>query len=268
MLRFLLPLVATTACTFGSPKVWVEDSATMSIAVGPARELRVATHNGGITANAADGQATVEVRYRRRGGGADESDAQRCLEAIAVRGAVVDQAVVVDWSWAVPRESGWGGEVEFEIDQPASLPVTARVHNGTIVLTTPARCDAETHNGGIEIRGTTEPVRATTHNGSIAVRASSPSVELTTHNGGVSAAFDRSGPVDGSVTTHNGTVELAFASGVSTELHCQSVNGRITTSGLVDASFVGENGLHAVLGQGGSKLEVGTHNGRIEIRRE
>ena len=267
----LLHLPLLTGCVFSiescasTPAVWVESTETRTLGASGIERLDCTTDNGSIRAIAAPGE--VEVRVRRRGGGADEADAQACLAAIEITEERDGGALRLGWRWSATERSTWGTEVSFDLRVPPEVDFRASTHNGGVAVSGVTKAvTVETHNGAVDLRGCGGPVQVETHNGSIRADLPGSPVQLATHNGQIDVNLGASGAVSGSVTTHNGAIAVGLTDASSTVLSCATDNGGVHVERALSVGRSDENSLRAQVGTGEGALEVRTHNGKITVR--
>jgi hypothetical protein len=147
-------------------------------------------------------------------------------------------------------------------DNPASVEYT---------LTVPrqARLDAiKLVNGGLELRGLAGEVRASCVNGRVDAKNLTGRAELKTVNGELEAQVEQLGASSLRFSSVNGMVRVTLPSDASAEISARTISGGISNDfGLETArhQFVGHS-LHGELGSGGTRVELSTVNGSIEIR--
>ncbi len=265
ILSTVAALLATTtvACSIG-PKVWTESQRTFRFPAASVKSVDVTTHNGKVHLSAADGDEAV-VEATIRAGGIDEADAADCLANLEL--IVVEKDGVLVAKYNLPgKRSGWGVQVSFTVTQPAGAPTKVLTHNGKVVAQR-IRADVEltTHNGQIKLEECSGAWNAHTHNGSIEASGRSSEINLRTHNGKVTVRVDGTGALSGKLVSHNGSITVDMVSDRDTEVNCETHNGGIDVSENFRTVHSKKRSYSGVLGAGGSKLSVETHNGNIRV---
>jgi DUF4097 and DUF4098 domain-containing protein YvlB len=223
------------------------------------RTLEIKGVNGGIKAVAASG-SEVRVQVTKRARRNDPDDVR--MVVVEHGGGVTICALYPNRADREPNEcaAGEGGRnsvqnndvsVEWEIQVPRGVNLTARTVNGSIEATGLSGTTlARTVNGGVRV-STSGVAQASTINGSIDATLGSSDwqdeLEFESTNGSVVVSFtgDLNAQVDASTVT--GSIETDFP----LEVRGRFMNRRI--SGTV--------------GTGGRTLSLQTVNGRIELRR-
>ena len=279
-----------TGCSWSGFKVWVEDTRQLSIPVAGLEAIDVATHNGALTVTGQAGRDAIEVTIQRKAGGLTIEDAEACLAAIEI----VSQATGPDgkthklaWRWLTPRRHTWSAAVAFTILMPPQLALRATTHNGRVEATgLAADVHALSHNGRMQLASDAGSVYAETHNGRIHATTAGPQVELKshngsiqvtaagaehinleTHNGGIRADLTAAKPVGGRIVTYNGSMTVAFSDETSADLACSTRNGRIRSEIPWQVTEMSRSRAKGKVGDGGSALEIETHNGGIRLVR-
>ena len=254
---------------YDSPRVWVETTEEFPIETVGLTELQVRTHNGAITYRgqpAAD--ATGVVLVTKKAGGVSQADAEEAMEAIQVYSESEANGVHrLGWKWSPLRRKGWSATVSFDIQAPGGIRFDAESHNGWMEVTgVTADVRLVTHNGRIKVDSSGGKLRAETHNGRIEATYEGENVTVLTRNGRILADLRRCGALAGSVTTHNGGIDLVLGESVSAELACETHNGSITADVPIQTKVIKRGSFRGVIGEGGGKLRVKTHNGSIRIK--
>ncbi len=230
--------------------------------------LRVETHNGDITYDGSkDGNmGAIQVLYVRHGGASSEDEAGRALAAIAIYAEPRDGKMVLGWRWSEKKQSEWGGSVDFEVVGTPAMPIEAASHNGDIdVRGSTALVVSQTHNGDIRVATDGSRVRAASHNGEIDLTTSGDEVEVKTHNGDISIDFADADRVAGSVETHNGDIVIKAGAATSARLHFRTRNGSFSGGGdRVQA--IDKRNWEVELGRAETELRVETFNGDLLLK--
>ncbi len=265
----LLPL--SQGCVLDpDPKVWIDDSETLQLPADGVTRLSCETHNGAIRAGAlAAASDPIEVVITKRAGGQDDADARACMDAIVITQERDGATVSLGWKWQSSRQSGWRGDVGFEVRMPAGAELVASTHNGTIhAQGLQGGCELQTHNGEVKVIDCVGTMRIRTHNGPIGAQVQSENAQFATHNGDVEVRLRGSKPVDGSIRTHNGAVTVEMDAGVSTNLVCTTNSAEIRTERQIGTVTERKEGvLVAFMGtEPGRRFEIETHDGAIVVR--
>jgi DUF4097 and DUF4098 domain-containing protein YvlB len=264
----LVCLAALGGCDRWSAKVWVEEQRELRMPAGGLTRLEIETHNGALSATGEEGAAEIVVVAKVRGGGESTASAQACLAAIELVSETDGGVHRLGWRYSAAKAADWNSEVAFRVTLPPGVEISAQTHNGAIEIAgMTAACDLETHNGRIRVDAGAGPLVAETHNGAIDVRTRAGRIDLTTHNGAVEVAALGAGPLGGSILTHNGRVRLGLIDGISTDLSCETANGKIHVNVPWEASVTKKTQTSGRVGTGGAALEVETHNGTISVDR-
>jgi hypothetical protein len=163
-------------------------------------------------------------------------------------------------------------EVEYDFDDDGEKDETINFDGDDLIVAFEIRAPRgaeirrlELVNGSVEIRGLTGDVNAASVNGNVDGEELSGETRLSTVNGNVTLS---------SITTHD-DIELSSVNGSVTLYLPKNVNAKLTAS-TVHGDIRGELGhgvthaggsMDAVLGSGGPRIELGTVNGDIRIRR-
>lgn len=162
------------------------------------------------------------------------------------------------------RDQNFRDDRRGRLNNPATVEYTISVPRN-------ARIDSvEVINGGINIEGLTNDVRASSINGNVSARGLTGEAKLSTINGNLEATFNR---LDASksiaLTSVNGNVTITIPSDASANLRASNVHGGITNDfGLPvrKGEYVGYD-LAGQLGQGATRIKLANVNGAINIRR-
>lgn len=143
-----------------------------------------------------------------------------------------------------------------------SVHFVVRVPNGV-------RVDIETVNGGLEVNGVSNEVRAETVNGSIEARSSGGPVRGKTVNGSITVAMGNLNSSDElNYETVNGSVTLEMPSNFGAQLELSTVNGRVNTDFPVTVvGTLSPRKLRGSVGNGSSRVRASTVNGSISLVR-
>ncbi len=279
--------VAGMGCTWGGPRVWIEDTQEMTIPAADLARLEVTTHNGPVYTKGRSGAKDLSVTVTRRAGGWSEDDARACLEAIhLISERSGPDAHRLAWKWGSVRHVHWQASVRYDITMPNRLELKGTTHNGRIeAVGLAAPSEITTHNGRVKIESSAGEVKATSHNGGIEAATAGPRVALKTHNGriraavagedvrirthngGIEADLTACGEVGGRIDTYNGEVKLALGEKTAADFTCRTHNGRITTDVPLMVTEASKHCIRGRLRDGSAKLAVETHNGSIRLTR-
>jgi DUF4097 and DUF4098 domain-containing protein YvlB len=138
-------------------------------------------------------------------------------------------------------------------------------------LKVPKRATLEnicTVNGGIDLAGTSGPVKSSTVNGELRVKDLAGKADLSTVNGGITAEF-REAILEANtkVTTVNGGIRVTLPRKTNAQVKAATVNGRIHSElelKVKGSFFVGAR-VDGQLGEGGPELKLSTVNGSIQL---
>jgi len=254
--------------SWGGPSVWTEAVEERPIDTTGLTALEVRTHNGTIDFQSQPAGGSASVTISKKGGGANQEDAEEALAAINV---FVEPAgngkTRISWKWAVPKKARWSGDVSFAIRAPGNLHFDAETHNGAVsVAEVSGDVKVVSHNGKLKVRSGNGKLQAETHNGDVDAVYAGPEVNLSSHNGEVSADLSKCGAVAGSITTHNGQVRIEVGKNTAATLECRTHNGGIDCDAPLSESHNAKGELTGKLGAGGQPLDVATHNGSIRIK--
>lgn len=224
-----------------------------SVAQGRAIELR--SINGDIIVEGYDG-SEVEVT-------ANVADANGDSAPVAMRTVEHEKGVTVcavdpnnpaacrPGSEVKEAPKGTGVRVDFNVRVPRGVGVIGR-----------------TVNGRVEAQKLDADVEAYTVNGKIYI-STKGSAQARTINGSIFASLGNPfWPRNREFSTVNGSITLDLPAKTSTEVHAQTVNGRVMTAfRLRNLGRVSEKALDGLIGGGGSRLHLKTVNGSIALRK-
>jgi hypothetical protein len=218
--------------------------------------------NGSVEVKPATGgnvTVTAEVRWRR---GNPKQD-------LRFRGVTVGNTITICALWedgtcsASGYHSNTSGGFSVKLlgnHTDASVAFTVYVPAGVKV-------DAFTMNGSIGV-ASTAPVTARTFNGSIKVATSVGPVDAETVNGGVDVRMTTLGPADGPVRARsvNGSVAAYLPQKFDGAVEVSSVIGGIS-SDFGGVTKQGEKTLTETIGAGGRKVDIGTVTGSAALHK-
>jgi hypothetical protein len=224
-----------------------------SVAQGRAIELR--SINGDIIAEGYDGSEVEVTASVATDDGVSAPVAVRTVEhENGVTVCAVDPnnpAACVPGTDGTQARKGSGVRVDFTVRVPRGVGVIGRTVNGRVeAQRLDSDVEAYTVNGKIYI-STTGSAQARTINGSIFASLGNP--------------FWRR---HREFSTVNGSITLNLPAKISTEVHAQTVNGRVMTGfRLKRLGRITEKVVDGLIGCGGSRLNLKTVNGSIALRK-
>ncbi|MBI1968091.1 MAG: DUF4097 family beta strand repeat protein [Gemmatimonadetes bacterium] len=222
--------------------------------------LEIKGVNGGIQAEPASGDE-IEVTAVKRARRSDPDEVE--IKVIEHAGGVTICAV-----YPTPRRArqenecapGDGGHMSTE-NNDVTVDFTVKVPVGV-------RFEGRTVNGDVDADAMRSDVALFTVNGGIRVSTSGYAAASTV-NGSIVATMGRadwSGDVD--FRTVNGGITLTLPEDLSTEVRAETVNGEIESDfPLTVTGRFGPRRVRGTIGNGGRRLELGTVNGSIRLRR-
>ena len=162
------------------------------------------------------------------------------------------------------RDQSFTDDRRGRLNNPATVEYTLFVPRG-------ARIDSiELINGGLQLEGLTNDVRASSINGKVTASGLVGEAKLSTINGNLEAIFNQLDAAKTiSLISVNGNVTLTIPSDANATLKASSVHGGITNDfGLPvrKGEYVGYD-LAGQLGQGATRIKLANVNGSINIRR-
>lgn len=252
----------------GGIRNWKESTQTLRFDAADLNTLAVKTHNGSIRVEGeSNPEGEVVVTATKKGGGANEKDAEAALAAIEVFAEDAENGTKrIGWRWTQTKKSNWQAKVSFQVHAPSRLHFQTTTHNGGIRITdSTGNVKAETHNGGIHVASRGKVLDARTHNGGVDATFGGSELTLTTYNGGVIADLKESATVSGKITTFNGAVKVTVGERTAADLVCLTQNGRIRCGVPLADRAATRRKLTGSLGGGGGELTIHTYNGSVRI---
>lgn len=265
----ILSLSLLTGCRIGST-VWTEAVVeTREVAASTVSAWEIRTDNGTIeyvVANPPAAQAKVTITSK--GGGKTLDEAKLALAAIEVYLESGEGGLQrVGYRWKGARSPNWNASVNVHIAGPAAVHMDAESHNGGInVRGVQGNVKLVTHNGRIKASSGGGTLTVDTHNGGIEVVYAGPTLRAKTHNGGVEVDLREAAAIGGTITTHNGGIVLAVSDKTSTMLSGETENGSVTIDVPLGEAKTSRTEFSGKLGAGGEALTLETHNGGIRVR--
>ncbi|MGV3710348.1 MAG: DUF4097 family beta strand repeat-containing protein [Gemmatimonas sp.] len=131
------------------------------------------------------------------------------------------------------------------------------------------RVNLETVNGGIEVEGGDNEIRANTVNGSVVAHGASGPVYARTVNGSITVGMNNVRSSDDlDYETVNGSVTLELPANFGAQLELSTVNGRVSTDFPVTVTgTMSPRRLRGTVGNGESRVRASTVNGSINLVR-
>lgn len=283
LVPLLLSIALFPAC--GMSHVWLETEGSLRVPIEKLRSIYASVQNGNIKSVGSRVKLDeVTVRYTVRAGGRDEDDAKECMRNVELLHNVDDAGLLrLHWRFATTKAKTWAARVDFLIDQPSTMKVRARSHNGSVHLEgIVADCNAQTHNGGIRIQGTVGRVDAVSHNGNVTIKGAkeiearshngrlriqseASRIVLATHNGGITAEMQAT-PLSGTIVTHNGPISLRVAGRGPVEIEASGDDANITVGEGFEDVHNERQRAWAKRGIGSEKLRITTKSGIVDIQ--
>jgi hypothetical protein len=262
-------VLSNTGCLIGGwTTAWTKPrTEQLQFSAASLSALEARTHNGSIHFMDRPG-TEANVTVTKKGGGRSLAAAEEALQAVEVFAEdAADGVKRLGWRWKEPKHRGWSAEVDFKIEAPGRLALTAETHNGSVTVDN-AQADVivTTHNGSVQAKARGDKLWAETHNGRIEATYAGGDIKLLTHNGRIVASLDGCEKVQGSITTHNGGVDVGLGETTAAELEARTQNGAINCDVPLNAARASHGTFSGTIGQGGGKLDVTTHNGSIRIK--
>lgn len=173
------------------------------------------------------------------------------------------ESISIHTSYA-DRNMNFTDDSTGRLNNPATVEYTLFVPRG-------ARIDSiELINGGLNIEGLTNDVRASSINGKLEARGLTGEAKLSTINGNLEAVFSQLDATRSiSLASVNGNLMITIPSDANANLRATSVHGAITNDfGLPvrKGEYVGYD-LAGQLGQGTTRIKLANVNGTTNIRR-
>ncbi|MDQ6887424.1 MAG: DUF4097 family beta strand repeat-containing protein [Gemmatimonadota bacterium] len=263
MSRYIIALVALvtvhSACTrFNRAET---ETLNWSRAMPPGSELRVRGVLGQVNIEASTtGQVEIQAVKHGRGD----------IRSVHVDMVAQGNDVTVCASWR--RSDGCRN-----VDGPRNgFSIFRRSHNDKITvdftLRVPpgVRVIAGTVIGSVTVRGATTDVTASSVSGTVDVWSHSGTVKATAVNGDVAVRIDSLASA-GALVLHtvNGSARAELPASIDADVHLSTLNGELRADyplGTDQGGIVGHN-FRGVIGKGGSRLELTTVNGNVELRK-
>lgn len=260
-------------CRMGSSStVWTEAVVeTREVAASLITAWEIRTSNGSVEYVANDmPDAPARVTITRKGGGKNMEEAKLALAAMEVYVEPGEGGLQrVGYRWNTERSPNWNASIDVSILGPVAVDLDAESHNGGInVRGVRGNVKLVTHNGRIKASSGGGALTVDTHNGGIEAVYAGPSISVKTHNGSVVVDLREAAAVGGAITTHNGGIVLAVSDKTSAMLSGETENGSVTIDVPLAEAKSSRYTVSGKLGAGGETLTLETHNGGIRVRNE
>jgi len=220
--------------------------------VGKNARLSLSNLNGAVTVTGWD-KNEFEVTITKRAGSREQLD---------------DASVIVDFN-----DDDLHIEVEYDFDNDGEEDETVTFDGDDLVdvdfeIRAPRHAEIrriELVNGGVKISDLTGEVNAASVNGNVTGESLSGETHLSTVNGNVKLSkLTKHDEIE--LSSVNGSVTLYLPKNVNAKLTASTVHGDIRGDLGHGVTHAGSS-MDAVLGTGGPRIELGTVNGNIRIRR-
>ncbi|QOJ01758.1 MAG: DUF4097 family beta strand repeat protein [Phycisphaeraceae bacterium] len=253
------------ALSAGCTTTIYQESRTVEVPHRPGLGLDAQTHNGALTARAATGEGSENVRINAT----IRARSRDRLSAVLVDADRDDLGnLVVRVLWPEPTGPRSAEGCDLVILIPDAVGVTLETHNGAITtggLAGPL--SARTSNGAIDVQAHAGPVNVKTSNGRIEIRGAAGPFEATTSNGAITLDIPDGSQGAFSLKTSNGAVTVTVPRDFAGSVTPSTSNGAIT---VVEPSG-GPKEFTARKGNpvwpGGPASTISTSNGSITIRK-
>ncbi len=258
-----------SGCRIGST-VWTEAVVeTREVAASTISAWEIRTDNGSVEYVVADPPAAqAKVTITSKGGGKTLDEAKLALAAMEVYVEPGEGGLQrVGYRWKGVRSPNWNASVNVHIAGPAAVHMDAESHNGGInVRGVQGNVKLVTHNGRIKASSGGGTLTVDTHNGGIEAVYAGPTLRAKTHNGSIELDLRDAAAIGGTITTHNGGIVLAVSDKTSAMLSGETENGSVTIDVPLAEAKTSRNEFSGKLGAGGETLSLETHNGGIRVR--
>lgn len=215
----------------------------------PGGRVEISNVNGRIRVEPSEGRQ-VEVVAEKKGRGISEDAARQAVDRIEIKEDVSAGSIRIETR--TPRMNGpFSGSTE--VIYSVHVPSDAEVRFTTV-------------NGGIELSGLTNRIKAETTNGGITARNVSGAIDAATTNGGVDV--DLTKVAGGGVTLGcvNGGIKLRLPADAAATISASVANGGVDAEGLkLDTTESTRRSLEARMNGGGPSIKIEGTNGGIKI---
>ncbi len=212
--------------------------------VGKGSRLSLSNLNGPATITGWD-KNSIAVKATKRA--RSEKDLELAVVTFDMKNGHL--RIEVEYEDELEWREGRFASVEFEIQVPRDVEID----------------HFELVNGGIDLSNLTGDIQVSSVNGSIDALELSGRTQLSTVNGDVTLESSK-GHDDIELSSVNGSVTLFLPGTVNAKISASTVHGDIRGDLGNGVTHAG-NSMDAVLGSGGPRIELGTVNGDIRIRR-
>ncbi len=240
-----LSFALVAACSFQS----FSASKTVDYMLPAADVQRLAcqSHNGAITVqgDAAATEIALHAEITARAPSQVEADA--LLHQLDVQRDVVAGCLTV---------AGKGPQTGWTASSVFAFTITVPPH---------VAVELQSHNGDLQLRGTTGDAQLESHNGEITGDVAGSHVTAVSHNGGVRLLFGGA-TREASIETHNGEVVVDLAPGQGLQVEAATHNGSVRCDLPLENATRKQNQLAGRLGDGKGLLRITTHNGDVVLR--
>src|SRR5215207_8362052 len=138
----------------------------------------------------------------------------------------------------------------------------------TVKLPAGVRLGVSTVNGGVNVSGATNEVRASTVNGRVSAVSTGGPVNASTVNGDIDVRMRDLGTGDLEYSTVNGSIEIEVPSNLDADLDMRTVNGSLSADFPITLQGrVNPRRMRATIGKGGRRIRLETVNGSVELRK-
>ena len=242
----VLATVATMTAALAAPSSATErEEVNQTYQVGKDARLSLSNLNGSVSISGWD-KKTIEVKATKTTSGSRER-----LDDVTINFDMKDDHLRIDVDYDDSEHWTDGGVgVEFDIQVPRATRIK----------------DIKLVNGDLEITNITGDVSASSVNGEVTGDKLGGEVQLSTVNGDVSL---KTVVGDDSIelSSVNGSVTLLLPKKVNATLSASTIHGDVRGDLGHGVTHAGSS-MDAVLGSGGTRIELSTVNGDIRIRRD
>ncbi len=220
--------------------------------VGKNARLSLSNLNGAVTVTGWD-KNTIELKATKRAG------SRELLDDADVQVNFNDDHLRVEVEYDFDDDGEEDETVTFNGDNLVEVEFEIFVPRHTVIRR------IELVNGGLEITDLTGDVSASSINGDVTGEELLGETHLSTVNGDVTLSSVK-GHREIELSSVNGSVTLYLPKNVNAKLSASTVHGDIRGDLGHGVTHAGSS-MDAVLGTGGPRIELGTVNGDIRIRR-
>lgn len=246
-------LAVLTACS--GEKVSEEFLESYSVKQGTT--VRINNPNGDISVEGWDGEKVEIYAFK------ESIHGKEALDEVDIFIEVAGEMIIrTEHPTALTKVS-----VNYQVKIPENVFLDiVEGSNGDIVIENLAGNIAlTTSNGSITATGVYGTVSARSSNGDINISDVRGLGTLQTSNGSINAELPRLRD-DVDIRTSNGSITLVLAPELEADLSIKTSNGSVSYSGLnIDATETDQTLLVGAINGGGSKINVTTSNGSIEL---